>query len=137
MGYFEEALTFSMVVQPIKWISDSHLPKGGEKAFITGFGTTEIHKNGLSKTLKKVAVQIYTSATCALLMGNFNSKRQICGGRPLTFGHNSCKGDSGGPVVVNGLLAGLVSWGFLCSASTPAAYTRVSAFNDWIVKNMK
>ena len=137
MGYFDQPLVFNAKVQPIQWLTNRNLPKGGDIAYVTGFGVTEDHPKVVSKKLRRVKVRILSSSECAEIMENFHGKRQICGKQPYRYGGNSCKGDSGGPVVVNGLLAGLVSWGFICGGRGPAAYTRVSAFNDWIVQNIR
>lgn len=50
---------------------------------------------------------------------------------------SSLQGDSGGPLVYqtgNGwILIGIVSWGTSnCNINTPAMYTRVSQFRNWI-----
>ena len=54
-------------------------------------------------------------------------------------GTDSCQGDSGGPLVYKSsetnkwTLAGIVSWGIGCGdKKSPAVYTRVSRYGDWI-----
>ncbi|CAD7079088.1 unnamed protein product [Hermetia illucens] len=66
----------------------------------------------------------------------------ICTG-PLTGGVSACSGDSGGPFVQanasgNLEIIGVVSWGYIpCgSVDAPSVYTRVSAYVDWINKNI-
>lgn len=45
----------------------------------------------------------------------------------------SCNGDSGGPLLVDGIQVGLVSFGVSdCSAGYPSVYTRVTDFYSWI-----
>ncbi|CAG2178436.1 unnamed protein product, partial [Oppiella nova] len=44
-------------------------------------------------------------------------------------------GDSGGPVVANGVLVGAVSWGYEQTCAQPdtyGVYTRIAKFRDWI-----
>ncbi|KAJ3659627.1 hypothetical protein Zmor_011306 [Zophobas morio] len=43
-----------------------------------------------------------------------------------------CRGDSGGPMVVDGILAGIVSWGFGCERGYPDVYTNVSTVRTYI-----
>lgn len=41
-------------------------------------------------------------------------------------------GDGGGPVVVKGELAGVVSWGLPCGRGFPDVHTNVAFFRNWI-----
>jgi Trypsin len=45
--------------------------------------------------------------------------------------------DSGGPLVLNDRLIGVVSFGStICASGQPDVYTRISSFYDWIVIHM-
>ena len=62
----------------------------------------------------------------------------------LFLGKDSCNGDSGGPLVYRQASdypwyqVGVVSFGTSqCGTGTPGVYTRVSAYMDWISKNME
>ncbi|XP_011863834.1 PREDICTED: chymotrypsin-2-like isoform X2 [Vollenhovia emeryi] len=53
---------------------------------------------------------------------------------PVENGHYH--GDSGGPLIVDGKLVGLVSWAYHCDDTTlPVVYTRVVSYLDWIKAN--
>ncbi|XP_065081145.1 trypsin 3A1-like [Ochlerotatus camptorhynchus] len=58
------------------------------------------------------------------------SDDKICAGSP---GKDSCRADSGSPLMCKGKQIGLVSWGFRCGdPNYPGVYTNVSYFYDWI-----
>ncbi|XP_026732818.1 trypsin, alkaline C-like [Trichoplusia ni] len=60
----------------------------------------------------------------------------LCAGILDVGGKDACQGDSGGPLAHNGVLVGVVSWGFQCAHATyPGVNSRVSSNVDWIVNN--
>ena len=67
---------------------------------------------------------------------------QLCAGGEL--GKDSCRGDSGGPLLIQKeadmpwYVIGIVSFGSKeCGSGRPAVYTRVSSFITWIQNNLK
>ena len=62
----------------------------------------------------------------------FDSETMICAGYP-EGGKDSCNGDGGGPLICDGELQGITSWGIGCAEKErPGVYTRVCNFIDWI-----
>uniref|UniRef100_A0A0A1WDM9 Serine protease D n=1 Tax=Echis coloratus TaxID=64175 RepID=A0A0A1WDM9_ECHCO len=61
------------------------------------------------------------------------NSRTFCAG-VLQGGKDTCKGDSGGPLICNGQFQGILSWGWTPCAQLlePALYTKVFDYSDWI-----
>lgn len=111
-------------------------------SFITGWGHINPHNEELF--LRQASLLIFTNQHCQ----NIYNKRKIsdkilCAGR-YEGGIDSCKGDSGGPMVVlnpmdkKWSLAGIVSSGAKnCGQrGKPGLYTNVAYYRDWIDQTM-
>ncbi|RLN90063.1 hypothetical protein BBJ28_00015243 [Nothophytophthora sp. Chile5] len=99
----------------------------GTVATVRGWGLTE---NGSeSETLQEVNVAIISNADCNKEYDDRITDGMICAGDGN--GKDSCNGDSGGPLMANDVLVGLVSWGGECGVNA-GVYTRVSFVLDYI-----
>lgn len=58
----------------------------------------------------------------------------LCTGN--TKGSGLCIGDSGGPLIFNNTLIGIVSWSVGCAEGLPDIYTNVYSQNKWILDQM-
>lgn len=86
-----------------------------------------------SNTLQAAGVPIVAHATCALSYQPLPSS-QVCAGY-LAGGVDACQGDSGGPMMCNGVLAGVVSYGYGCAQpGYPGVYTNITFYRNWIVQ---
>ncbi|XP_009977998.1 PREDICTED: chymotrypsin-like protease CTRL-1 [Tauraco erythrolophus] len=88
----------------------------------------------LAMSLQQVALPLVSQRQCRQYWGNQITSSMLCASG---VGASSCQGDSGGPLVYqNGniwTLIGIVSWGNSnCNVRTPAVYTRISRFRNWI-----
>ncbi|XP_054155019.1 chymotrypsin-C-like isoform X1 [Oppia nitens] len=109
----------------------------------TGWGNLKYDGNS-SKILQEVVLPIYDFENCSKLYDDsLDRKTQICAGYYDDERTNStCKGDSGGPLNCKNdrgewLIAGITSFGRYCgSTGIPSVFTKVSAFLDWINKEM-
>ncbi|KAB0792844.1 hypothetical protein PPYR_14803 [Photinus pyralis] len=99
---------------------------------LSGWGRLN-YPGSLPNNLQHIGLKTITSEDCAKLLNHSSVDRtHIC---TLTkSGEGACHGDSGGPLVANKQI-GIVSFGRPCAKGYPDAFTRVSAFTDWIEKN--
>ncbi|KAF2887400.1 hypothetical protein ILUMI_18773 [Ignelater luminosus] len=100
----------------------------GTVANVTGWG--RLKKGGsLPEKLQVVQVPKMEFSKCVELYGHRNktvTDRMICFGF-AKGGKDACQKDSGGPLVVNGMLVGVVSWGVGCAGlNKPGVYTKIS-----------
>lgn len=91
---------------------------------------------GLESTtiLQKVNLQFYSRYDCAKLHNpGWILTNNICAGVPDGY-QGQCNGDSGGPLIVNGVVVGIVSWSIKpCTVPPyPGVFTAVSPYIDWI-----
>nr|CAD7457168.1 unnamed protein product [Timema tahoe] len=112
--------------------------------FIAGWGA--INFNGPSSTaLLQLQVPVVEQDSCKSAYENFHTTiiddRVLCAGF-AKGGKDACQGDSGGPLMwpkggTEFYLIGIVSYGYRCAEpGYPGVYTRITAFIDWITKNI-
>ncbi|XP_063985537.1 CLIP domain-containing serine protease HP8-like [Diachasmimorpha longicaudata] len=135
---------FTDYVQPICLPKTNKLPP---RFWVAGWGKTEFRSSSPIKL--KLAVPFVNQSICENKYGMYNVRlgsSQVCAGGEI--GKDSCRGDSGGPLMsvetaADGTqkwaAAGVVSFGpSPCGMQGwPGVYTRVAAFTDWIVRNMR
>ncbi|KAK2898487.1 hypothetical protein Q8A67_009905 [Cirrhinus molitorella] len=130
-------------------ITPTCLPTSGDvlphnaACYVTGWG--RLYTNGpLADALQQALLPVVDYATCSLpdWWGSQVTESMVCaGGDGVVAG---CNGDSGGPLNCAGSggaweVHGIVSFGsgLSCNYSKkPTVFTRVSAYIDWISKNM-
>ena len=105
--------------------------------------TYKLHTNSLITTgpdgpspawLQEASVTAMTYSQCTGLNGHpastvDNAAHQCFGGT----NRGACMGDSGGPAVCGGRLAGATSWGLsTCDPAYPSVYAKVATYRSWI-----
>ncbi|MFD4671573.1 S1 family serine peptidase [Lentzea sp. NPDC058450] len=100
----------------------------GTVGTVYGWGRqSEIDQNK-SPLLHKASVPIWPDHQCAATYARYDPEAMFCAGYP-DGGIDACVDDSGGPFVVNGRLAGIVSWGIGCARpNAPGVYTRITTY---------
>ena len=112
-------------------------PQLGAQAQITGWGLTNYDLRTRPTTLQRATIDVLgppSSFTCGLYGHKYDPVSNLCAGLPQG-NVSTCNRDSGGPLVVNGVLAGITSWGRAGCAQPnyPGVYTRVANYLDWII----
>ncbi|XP_023312939.1 trypsin-like, partial [Anoplophora glabripennis] len=108
-------------------------PIPGSIGVVTGWGA--LWEGGpLADRLKVVHVPVLSMELCRSRYGqNVITQRKFCAGYWQVGGKDACANDSGGPMVINGVLTGVVSWGAGCARPDgPGVYASVPSLRNWI-----
>lgn len=127
---------FSPSVRSIKYTTSEPFPN--RYVDIYGWGKESQHNMDLPENLRKARVMLLSRDMCRSKydqdidpIHDYN----ICA---YTDGVDSCKSDSGGPLIADSKLAGIVSWGKGCAVKDrPGVYTSVAKFTNWIETMIK
>ncbi|KAM4052756.1 serine protease ami-like [Anomaloglossus baeobatrachus] len=110
-----------------------------ENTLCTVAGWGQIKKTGKKPdVLHEVLVPVISLEVCNrrdYYHGTITAN-MICAGNGK---QDSCEGDSGGPLICNGIVEAIVSSGFpVCGNSKrPGKYTRVAPYKNWIIETMR
>lgn len=98
----------------------------GAPAQVLGWGTTS-ESDLVNDRLRQATIPLVTDTRCAAAYGSaFDRRTMVCAG---SSHGDTCQFDSGGPLVVQGRLAGITSWAYGCAREGyPGVYTRVTTF---------
>ncbi|XP_046991900.1 mite allergen Eur m 3-like [Schistocerca americana] len=89
--------------------------------------------------LRKVDLGVVNQEECQAVWGEDGYAiypTQMCAARFEEKNYDSCYGDSGGPLLYEGKIVGIASWGYECATPPyPSVATRVSMYINWIIEN--
>ncbi|MGB6165126.1 MAG: serine protease [Pseudonocardiaceae bacterium] len=126
-------------VTPVKFASpnDGDLYRPGNTGTVFGWGA---HSGGhlATATVPVVSDSCFDEPYRNGKQNPTSMKRALfCAGDTK---HDACDGDSGGPLLINGELAGIVSGGGInrgcAQKGYPGTYSRVSNYSDWIHQHL-
>lgn len=128
-------IEYSEKVQPIK-LSQKEVEDGAEVQ-LTGWGDTSGVGSSYPDELKIIRLTAVSTEKCRKVFDNRDiHKSHLC-----TFtkaGEGACFADSGGPLVYNNELVGVVNFGRPpCGSGFPDAYGKISYLYDWVMKHVK
>ncbi|XP_044764041.1 trypsin-1-like [Coccinella septempunctata] len=126
-------LTYSDKIQPVKLPEITPSTRGssvldGSIATLAGWGALKDISFDMSKQLMTVNLPIVSHADCVKdLPDDGINMREICAGT-VKGGKDACLGDSGGPLTIQGVQVGVVSWGRGCAEpNKPGIYASMYA----------
>lgn len=100
---------------------------------VSGWGLTDGFGNSVSPVLNYAESTILSNKQCRQYF-NILVDSEIC--MSGDDEKSACNGDSGGPLTVEGVQVGIVSYGIMwCLPGYPSAFTRVTSYLDWIQNN--
>ncbi|KAI4469002.1 chymotrypsin-related [Holotrichia oblita] len=107
----------------------------GRRARISGWGLDSDFSDSVSRVLREVDVGVIGNFLCNIYYFGGIRRTNICTSGAGTRG--SCSGDSGGPLMIDNIQVGIVSFGIGlgCELRWPSAFTRVTSYLDWIEMN--
>jgi len=128
-------------MNPICLANERTVLDGGQKLHVLGFGLTELGE--LSESLLETDMNYMNNTSCNDVYKSLNeiTNNMLCTDTS-DEGKDACKGDSGGPLIVQGrnnmedVLVGVVSWGAGC-AKYPGVYSRITSVIEWIENTAK
>ncbi|KAM4825314.1 kallikrein-1 [Thomomys bottae] len=125
----------SAAVQPA--LLPAQKPKIGTACDASGWGSTEPWNFQFPDNLQCVEQKILDNEECAKAHSQKVTKFMLCAGY-LEGGKDTCVGDSGGPLICNGVLQGITSWGHLpCGLpNKPGIYVNIMKYKKWIEDTM-
>ncbi|PSN49710.1 hypothetical protein C0J52_16336 [Blattella germanica] len=119
-------------IQAVTLPTQGQTTDAGLTATVPGWGY--LYTGGpTSDVLMYVDLLTYSDDECGRLLAGNAHDTNICAG-VSGGGKGHCGGDSGGPLIVNGYQAGIVSWSVKPCASPPypGVYTEVAHYVNWI-----
>lgn len=133
-------ITYGELVQPIALASQEYI-EAGETGVFTGWGvSTYRFLPRYTELLQKMYIRTISNDVCEEMYsithrGPYVVEQKLC----ILSGPRTsvCSGDSGSPVIIDGKVAGVLSWRTMpCGDGLPDVFIRVSVVREWILSNI-
>ncbi|XP_021023056.1 kallikrein 1-related peptidase b24 isoform X1 [Mus caroli] len=130
-----EPANITDAVKPIALPTED--PKLGSTCLASGWGSITPTKWQKPNDLHCVFIKLLPNENCAKPYLHKVTDVMLCAGE-MGGGKDTCAGDSGGPLICDGVLHGITAWGPVpCGKpNEPAIYTKLIKFTSWIKDTM-
>lgn len=133
--FLSEPLIFGHNIRAIQLPPQNGLLPYGRSVAMAGWGLTSNDDiTALPNVLQHTTLLILTNVECNRPTSYNGSVPvdQFCAG-PMEGGHGICEGDTGSPLVFEGIQYGIASWSQECALPNyPGVFVRVSFYSDWV-----
>ncbi|XP_055991578.1 blarina toxin-like [Sorex fumeus] len=110
-------------------------PQVGSMCYASGWGSINPNYANFIRPVKLQCVDLtlLSNDVCSHVHMYKITEFMLCAGH-MEGGKDSCKGDSGGPLICDGVFQGVASWGSTPCAqpNTPGVYVKVFSYINWI-----
>ncbi|XP_063975821.1 hypodermin-A-like [Diachasmimorpha longicaudata] len=125
----KDRIIFSPKRKPIRLGSDP--PPSHSQGIIFGWGDTHPSRLSAPSILQKSVQTVYQYDACKVIEPDLGYRKdELC--ISASFGNSFCRGDSGGPLIVQRKLVGVISNGYECGNVEPGAVSSVAYYKAWI-----
>lgn len=126
----EKEFTKTNTLYPSKRASSA--PPPGQLCALAGWGVTAENSQSISPSLQRVNLEVISFEHCNTAYQGALVKGMMCASAP---GRDACQGDSGGALICQNRVAGVVSFGSGCAHPTfPGVYMDITHYEKWIGK---
>nr|XP_023025720.1 trypsin-like [Leptinotarsa decemlineata] len=139
----ENDIALALLEEPIKNSSFVKIPdkmlygdliRYCSMALVMGWGVTNYLSDESPTKLNCVYLRVIPISKCEAKYQHPFSFKQTCA---YMHGKDSCRGDSGGPLICGDVQYGIVSWGRKCAEDYPGVYIRIDQYLNFIQKTMR
>ncbi|XP_072940382.1 trypsin CFT-1-like [Epargyreus clarus] len=131
--------TFSTTIRAASIAGANYNLADNTALWAIGWGSTS-YQGPRSEILRQAQVWSVNQVTCRARYAELASTvtdNMLCAGWLDVGGRDQCTGDNGSPLIHNGIVVGVRSWGMRCGlARYPGVSARVSRYTAWINANV-